>query len=72
MNVNAGKLAALIEKDDKRLKRLREGAPGEQVPRTTMLGNARGQVPSLRHAATYKRVLKLRFEDWLVPVQVPS
>lgn len=70
MNVNAEKLASLLDKGDKRVKKLQDRANPERVPLTTIKDNARGTVPSLRHAATYKKVLRLRFEDWLVAAKV--
>lgn len=63
MNVNARKLAALLDKGDKRIKRLGM-ADTHRVPPTTMKDHARGTMPALRHAYAYKKALRLRFEDW--------
>lgn len=49
---------------DKRIKRLMTAGPGERVPLSTMKDNARGTIPSLRHARNYKRALKLPYDGW--------
>lgn len=74
MNLNAQKLAALVNKGDKRVKRLQERDNPARVPLTTIKDNARGTIPTLRHAMAYKKALKLRFEDWfaeVMPLEVP-
>lgn len=68
MNVNATKLLAALEKSGKRtigrIARLRLA-----VPRTTIEGHKRGQVPMLRHAIVYEAEFGFRPRDWLVEVK---
>ena len=68
MNVNATKLLEALQKSDKRtlgrLARLRA-----VVPRTTIEGHKRGQVPMLRHAIVYETEFGFRPRDWLVEVK---